>query len=128
MNQEELNRISGQVIDSAIEVHSHLGPGLLESAYQACLTQELRTRGLAVRCQLHLPLLYKGMRLDLGYRLDMLIDEAVVVETKSVEKLLPVHEAQLLSYLKLSNKRLGLILNFKTALMKDGIKRMVNRL
>ena len=105
-----------------------MGPGLLESAYQACLIHELRSRGFTVVSQLHLPLTYKGIQLDLGYRIDMLINDAVVVETKVVEKLIPVHEAQLLSYLRLSKKKLGLILNFKTAKMKDGIKRMVNRL
>ena len=128
MNPDQLNWISGQVVDAAMEVHSHLGPGLLESAYQGCLSHELRARGLTVRCQLELPLVYKGVRLDLGYRIDMIVNEAVVVETKSVERLLPVHEAQLLSYLRLSNKRLGLLLNFKTAHLREGIKRMVNQL
>lgn len=124
----ELNAITGQIVDAAIEVHSQLGPGLLESAYQSCLTHELRTRGYKVSCQLQLPLNYKGIQLDLGYRIDMMVEEAVVVETKSVEKLLPVHEAQLLSYLRLSDKRLGLLLNFKTAQLRDGIRRMVNNL
>jgi GxxExxY protein len=125
---EQLNQISGQVVDAALEVHSHLGPGLLESSYQACLTHELTIRGHEVRCQIPLPLIYKGVKLDLGYRIDMLVNNAVIVEIKSIEKLLPVHEAQLLSYLRLSDKRLGLILNFKSALMKEGIKRMVNRI
>lgn len=128
MTVAQLNQISGQIVDAAIEVHSHLGPGLLESSYQTCLTHELRIRGFTVRCQLSLPLVYKGVKLDLGYRIDMLVANAVVVEIKSVEKLLPVHEAQLLSYLKLSERRVGLILNFKTALLKEGIKRMVNRI
>jgi len=125
---QELNRISGAIIDAAVEVHLHLGPGLLESAYQSCLLHELRIRRFAVRSQLQLPLVYKGVQLDLGYRIDLLVEDAVVIETKCVEKILPVHEAQLLSYMRLSNKRLGLILNFKTARLKDGIKRMVNNL
>ncbi len=128
MTVEELNHVSGQIVDAAMEVHSHLGPGLLESSYQACLSHELRNRGFAVRCQIPLPLVYKGVQLALGYRIDMIVEDAVVVETKSVEKLLPVHEAQLLSYLRLSNKRIGLLLNFKTARLKDGITRMVNDL
>ena len=125
---ESLNRISGQVVDAAIEVHSALGPGLLESSYQACLAHELSTRDLVVRSQLALPLVYKGVRLETGYRLDMLVDDAVIVEIKSIEKVLPIHNAQLLSYLKLSNKRVGLIINFNTVHLREGIRRLVNRL
>ena len=98
MTADRLNQITGQIVDAAMEVHSHLGPGLLERSYQACLSHEIRTRGLQVRCQLHLPLVYKGVQLDLGYRIDMLVDDA------------------------------GLLLNFKTARLRDGIKRMVNGL
>ena len=126
VNTSELNGISGRVVAAAIEVHAHLGPGLLESAYQACLAHELRQRGCEIQCQLPLPLIYKGIKLELGYRIDMLVNDAIVVEIKSIEKVLPVHEAQLLSYLRLSKRRVGLILNFKSALLKDGIKRMVN--
>ena len=128
MTLQQLNRISGAIVDAGIEVHLHLGPGLLESAYQSCLLHELRIRGFSVQSQIQLPLIYKGVQLDLGYRIDLLVDNAVVIETKCVEKILPVHEAQLLSYLRLSNKRIGLILNFKTARLRDGIKRMVNNL
>ena len=128
MTAEQLNQISGQIVDAAIEVHVQLGPGLLESGYQACLSHELQVRGYTVRCQVPLPRIYKAVKLDVGYRLDMLVEDAVVVETKSVDRLLPVHEAQLLSYLRLSRKRVGLLLNFKTARMREGIKRMVNGL
>ena len=125
---ENLNRISGQVVDAAMDVHSALGPGLLESSYQACLRYELGSRGFQVRSQVALPLVYKSIRLEAGYRLDLLVDEAVIVEIKSVEKLLPIHDAQLLSYLKLSHKRLGLIINFNTVHLREGIKRLVNGL
>lgn len=125
---EVLNRISGQVVDAAMEVHSALGPGLLESSYATCLAHELRTRGLVVRSQLALPIVYKGVRLATGYRLDMLIEEAVIVELKAIEKVLPIHEAQLLSYLKLSGKRIGLIINFNTVHLREGVRRLVNRL
>ena len=125
---EELNKISGQVVDSAMEVHSALGPGLLESAYEGCLKYELTSRGLAVACQCELPVTYKSVSLDFGYRIDMIVEGAVVVELKAVDKVLPIHEAQLLSYLKLSRKRLGLLINFHTVHLRDGIKRMVNGL
>ena len=111
-----------------MEVHSALGPGLLESAYEACLTYELSRRGFDVRSQQALPVVYKEIRLELGYRLDLLVDQGVIVELKAVDKLLPVHEAQLLSYLKLSGHRLGLLTNFHVSYLKDGIKRMVNHL
>ena len=123
-----MNRISGHVVDAAMEVHSALGPGLLESSYQACLAHELGARGFVVRSQLALPIIYKGVRLETGYRLDMLIEDAVIVELKAIDKLLPIHEAQLLSYLKLSGKRIGLIINFNTVHLKEGIRRLVNRL
>lgn len=123
-----INFISGQIIDSAMKVHSALGPGLLESAYHACLFHELRKRGLQVRSQVALPIYYDGITIDVGYRADMLIEESVLVELKTVSKTLPVHEAQLLSYLKPSHFRLGLLLNFHVLHFKDGIKRMVNDL
>ena len=122
------NEVSGAIVDSAIQVHSALGPGLLESAYLTCLTFELRERGHDVRAQVALPVVYKGIELPLGYRVDLIVDEIVLVEIKTVASLLPVHEAQLLTYLKLSGRRLGLLLNFHVTLMRDGIKRMVNQL
>ena len=125
---KDLNRVSGDVVDSSMEVHSTLGPGLLESAYEACLTYELRSRGYTVVTQQPLPLIYKGIHLDLGYRMDLLVDNSVVVEVKAVDKLIPLYDAQLLSYLKLSGKKLGLLINFHVPRLKDGIRRMVNEL
>ena len=126
MNINEINVRSGQVVDAAMKVHSVLGPGLLESAYEACLAYELRKRGLNVCAQVPLPVAYDGMQLDLGYRIDLLVDNVVVVELKAATKLLPIHEAQLLSYLKLSKHRVGLLVNFHSVHLKEGIKRMVN--
>lgn len=123
-----LNEISGQIVDAAIKVHSALGPGLLEGAYQACLTHEMRKRGFKVRSQVRVPVVYDDVRIDIGYRLDLLVEEAVIVELKAVSKVLPVHHAQVLSYLKLSNRRLGLLLNFHVSEMRNGIIRIVNRL
>ncbi len=123
----ELNRVSGAIVDSAMKVHTALGPGLLESTYEACLAFELTDRGLQVRTQLVLPIVYRSVRLDAGYRLDFLVEDSVVVELKAVESVLPIHEAQLLSYLKLSGKKLGLLINFNVVHLKDGIRRMVNR-
>ena len=120
-----VNRISGAVVDAAMRVHSVLGPGLLESAYEACLAHELRTRGLNVTTQVGLPVVYEGVRLDLGYRIDLLVEDAVIVEVKAIESLAPIHEAQLLSYLKLSGKRVGLLINFNVLHLKDGIKRTI---
>ena len=128
MDREWLNACSGDVVDAAVAVHTALGPGLLESAYQACLACELRIRGRSVVTQLPLPISYRDVRLDVGYRLDMLVDDAVVVELKSVDKLLPVHEAQLLSYLRLSGHRLGLLINFNVPALATGIRRMANQL
>ncbi len=124
----ELNEISGQIVDAAMKVHSALGPGLLENAYEACLEHELNKRGLRVERQVGLPVVYDGVQIDLGYRLDLVVEGAVIVELKSVEKVAPIHEAQLLSYLKPSSKKLGLLINFNVLHLKDGIKRMANRL
>ncbi len=121
-----INEVTGAVVDGAIKVHSVLGPGLLENAYQACLAYELRKRGLEVATQVELPVMYDAIRIDLGYRIDLLVERSVVVELKTVTKMLHVHEAQLLSYLKLGNFHAGLLINFHTARLKDGIKRMVN--
>ncbi|MBL8819931.1 MAG: GxxExxY protein [Planctomyces sp.] len=122
----EINDVTGQIIDAAMTVHSVLGPGLLESAYEACLAYELRKRSLKVDVQLELPIEYDGVRLDVGYRIDLLIEDAVIVELKAVSEIQPIHEAQLLSYLKLSKKKIGLLINFHVLRLKDGIKRMAN--
>jgi GxxExxY protein len=114
------------VVDAAMKVHSALGPGLLESAYEACLAYELRTRGRRVLIQHPVPVEYRGISLEVGYRVDLLVDDVVVVELKAASKLLPIHEAQLLSYLKLSHRRVGLLINFHVPRLKDGIRRIVN--
>ena len=121
-----VNRVSGAVVDAALKVHSQLGPGLLESAYQACLAHELRKRGFQVATQVGLPVVYEGEKLELGYRIDLLVENTVIVEIKSIDGVHPVHEAQLLSYLRLSGKNVGLLINFHVAHLKDGIKRMVD--
>jgi GxxExxY protein len=117
--------ISRQVIGLAIEVHRQLGPGLLESAYQACLGQELREAGLPFAQQVALPIIYKGRTLDCEYRMDFVVEPGLVLEVKSVATILPVHEAQLLTYLRLSGHRVGLLLNFNSPVLKDGIRRRV---
>ena len=122
----DINRITGQIVDSAMRVHSHLGPGLLESAYEACLAHELHKRGLVIHRQLALPVEYDGLRVDAGYRIDLLVEDAVIVELKAVDAINPVHRAQLLSYLRLSQKRVGLLLNFNVRHLRDGIERFVN--
>jgi GxxExxY protein len=121
----ELNKITEQVIGAAIEVHRALGPGLLESAYEECLCHELRLRGVAFERQRPLPVEYKGTKLDCGYRLDLLVADVVVVEIKAVESIEPIHEAQLLTYLKLGGWTLGLLINFNVPVLKDGIRRRV---
>src|SRR5579862_5941072 len=120
------NEISAAVVDSAMKVHSALGPGLLESVYLACLVHELNQRGFRTAVQLPLPVIYDSVRLDLGFRLDILVETLVVVEIKAVEAITPVHQAQLLTYLKLSQKHLGLLINFNVVHLRDGIRRMVN--
>lgn len=121
-----MDSLSEKVIGAAINVHRALGPGLLESAYEACLAFELRDAGLLVDAQKPLPVMYRGVKLDCGYRLDLVVENKVILELKAVEKLLPIHEAQLLSYLKLSGLQLGLLINFNSVLLKNGIKRLVN--
>lgn len=115
-------------MNSTVAVHRALGPGLLESAYEACLAYELRARDLFVETQVALPVTYREQRLDIGYRIDILVEQSLVLEIKAVETLAPIHRAQLLSYLKLSDKRLGLLINFNVPLIKSGIVRMVNGL
>jgi GxxExxY protein len=122
----ELDVITGQIISAAMKVHSRLGPGLLESTYQACLQYELIKRGLAVAVQVGLPVVYEEVKIQVGYRLDLVVNDAVIVELKAVEAIHPTHRAQLLSYLRLSNKRVGLLLNFNVRRLKDGIYRVVN--
>lgn len=122
----ELNKISEEIIGAAMQVHTTLGPGLLESAYEACLKYELEKRGLKVLSQVGLPVIYDGIKIDVGYRLDLLVEDVVIVELKAVKELIPLHNAQLLSYLKLSELQLGLLINFNVVRLKSGIKRMVN--
>ena len=121
----KVNQITGAIIGAAIEVHRALGPGLLESAYEECLCRELSLQQMPFERQRPLPVEYKGLRLDCGYRLDLLVADTVVVEIKAVESLLPIHEAQLLTYMKLTNCRVGLLLNFNVPVLKQGIKRLV---
>lgn len=120
------NEITERIIGCAIAVHRALGPGLLESAYEACLFQELRDSDLDVQRQVSMPVLYKGTKLDVGYVIDLIVDDLVLVELKATEKLLPVHEAQLLTYLKLRGCAVGLLINFNVPLLRQGIKRIVN--
>jgi GxxExxY protein len=121
----ELSNITSAIIAAAIEVHKELGPGLLESAYEECLAYELSAIGLNVQRQKAVPVVYKDIKLDLGYRIDILVENAVVIELKTVDAFNPVHEAQILTYMKFSNKRVGLLLNFNVTLLKNGIKRYV---
>jgi GxxExxY protein len=120
--------IAREIVDTAIRVHTRLGPGMLESAYEACVEYELNKRCLAVKKQVPMPLRYDDLSIDVGYRLDLLVEDAVAIELKSVQQLLPVHKAQLLSYLRVGDYRLGFLLNFHAMHMRDGIKRVVNRL
>ena len=122
----ELNDITGQIVDAAIKVHTSLGPGLLESTYEACLIYELRKRGLIAKSQVPLPVRYEEVHIEVGYRIDLLVEETVIVELKSVDQIAPIHKAQLLSYLKLSGKKIGLLINFNVELLKNGITRLAN--
>jgi GxxExxY protein len=122
------NFITGQIVDAAFHVHSTFGPGLLESVYEAVLANELRKRGLNVVRQLPVPLLYDGVELPIGFRADLMVEDTVIVEVKSVESVAPVHKMQVLTYLRLADKRVGLLINFNVRLIKDGITRIVNGL
>ena len=124
----DVNKTTEAIIGAAIEVHRHLGPGLLESAYEECLCQELTLRKIPFKRQFPLPVSYKGKSLDCGYRIDLLVNDEVVVELKTVEKLLPIHEAQTLTYMKLGGWHVGLLLNFNVSVLKNGIKRLVYQL
>jgi GxxExxY protein len=121
---DAVNETSGIIVDAAYQVHQTLGPGLLENVYERCLRYELESRGLEVRSQVQVPLKYKDLEFDCGFRLDLLVNNTVVVEIKAVEQVLPVHIAQILTYLKITEHRVGLLLNFNTATIKDGIHRM----
>lgn len=121
----ELNRITGQVIGAAIEVHRQLGPGLLESSYRECLCRELLVRGISFERERPLPLSYKGIHLGCGYRIDVLVANSVVVEVKAIEALAPIHEAQLLTYLRIGGWRLGLLINFNVSVLKNGVRRRI---
>jgi GxxExxY protein len=123
---EQINRITGGVISAAIEVHRALGPGLLESAYEACLAYELIQQGLEVEQQKPVPIVCRDVRLDCGYRLDLLVENEVVAEVKAVDELAPIHSAQLLSYLRLSGCKVGLLINFNVEILKHGIRRLAN--
>jgi GxxExxY protein len=125
---KDIEEIGRNIVHSAIKVHKALGPGLLESVYQRCLAYELDKTGLKVACEVPIPVKYEKVSIDLGFRIDMMVQKAVIIENKTVERLLPIHEAQLLTYLKLTNLKLGFLLNWNVPLMKDGIKRMVNNL
>ena len=122
----DVNEITEKIIGAAVAVHRAPGPGLLESAYEACLAYELSKRGLRFERQKELPVVYHGVRLECGYRIDFLVEDEVIVELKSVDKLLPIHEAQPLSYLRLADKKVGLLINFNVKVLKDGIKRLRN--
>jgi GxxExxY protein len=123
--RSDLSSITGTVVDAGLKVHQALGPGLLESTYEQCLLHELHTRGMAAERQVPLPIIYDGARIDAGYRIDLLVNGAIIVEVKAVEALKPIHQAQLLTYLKLSGCRIGLLMNFHVVLFKQGLKRLV---
>lgn len=125
ISREELNKLSKIILDSAIEVHRELGPGLLESVYEICLFKELRNRNLFVQRQLELPVKYKNEILDADFRIDLLLNEEIIIELKAVDELAPVHEAQILTYVKLANKRLGFLINFNVPKLVDGFRRKV---
>ena len=122
----DIEKVAKEIVDAAIKVHRTLGPGLFESTYQKCLAYELRKRGLRVDCEVVLPIVYDGVEIESGYRLDMLVDDLIVVENKTVDNITPVHSAQLLTYLRLGGYELGFLLNWKVTLMKHGISRIIN--
>lgn len=124
----DINKTTESIIGAAIEVHRHLGPGLLESAYEECLCEEFLLRKIPFKRQVALPVIYKGKKLDIGYRVDLLVNDEVVVELKTVESILPIHEAQTLTYMRLGGWQVGLILNFNVTVLKNGIKRLVHKL
>lgn len=126
IDRDFANSITGRILECSLRIHSRLGPGLLENVYQTCLEHELTKSGVNVQSQVLLPVIYDGLRMNAGYRIDLLVAEIVIVEIKSVEQILPVHLAQLLTYLRLANIRLGLLINFNVAHLSQGIKRVAN--
>ena len=126
MTKGELNKLSKEILDASIEVHRIMGPGLLESVYEECLIEELKSRNIHATNQVELPLVYKGRKLKKEFRLDILVENEIILELKTVESLLPVHEAQIISYLKLADKQLGFLINFNVSLIKFGFSRFVN--
>lgn len=126
LTQNDYNHLTGKIIDAAIEVHRELGPGLLESVYEYCLEAEIKRRGMYVDRQVQLPIIYEGERLKKDFYIDLLVENEIIIELKCVATMLPVHEVQLVTYLKLAGKKLGLLLNFNVPLMKEGIKRKIN--
>ncbi|MCU4176749.1 GxxExxY protein [Carboxylicivirga sp. N1Y90] len=126
MNEEEYNKLSSSTIGAAIEVHKELGPGLLEAVYEECLLSELKAKGLKVESQVKLPIIYKGKELSKVFIIDLLVEDKLIIELKAVENILPVHEVQLVTYLKLSGKKLGLLINFNESVLKHGIRRRIN--
>ena len=124
----EIEEIATQIVDSAYRVHVSLGPGLLESAYQACISYEIRSRGLNVECEVPIPVIYNGVRLDTGYRIDLRIENCILIENKTVEILQPIHEAQMMTYLRLGGYHLGFLINWNVRLFKQGIRRIVYEL
>ena len=121
----ELNDLTREIIGAAIEVHKHIGPGMLESAYEECLAYELASRGLSVTRQIPVPVVYKEVKLECGYRVDILVNDTVVLELKSVDVLAPIHEAQILTYMRFAKRRIGLLINFNVTVLKNGIRRYV---
>lgn len=126
MNKDRFNQLSGEILDAAITVHKEMGPGLLESVYEFCLFKELQLRNIFVENQVAVPLYYKGENLNKDFRIDILVEKEIIVELKTVDYILPVHEAQIISYLKLTDKKLGFLINFNVPLLKEGFKRFVN--
>lgn len=126
MNKEQYNNLSKEILDAAIRVHKEMGPGLLESVYELCLTKELNLRNIKTEQQVFLPLHYRGHELNKDFRIDLFVENEIIIEVKAVEVLLPVHEAQIISYLKLADKRLGFLINFNVPLLKNGFRRFVN--
>jgi GxxExxY protein len=126
MKREDLNTLSKEVLDASIAVHKEMGPGLLESVYEYCLLKEFELRGISAKSQCYLPLIYKGFEVYKDFRLDILVENEIILEIKAVDYLLPVHEAQIISYLKLADKRLGFLINFNVPMLKDGFRRFVN--
>lgn len=127
MDRDLLNEIGAEILDASVQVHKHMGPGLLESVYQACLAQELISRNMMIQEEVLIPLIYKGKQLHKTFKIDILVENQIILELKAIEAILPVHEAQIISYLKLADKKLGYLINFNTPLLKKGFKRYVNK-